>query len=319
MEVTLSRLLELVLKALCKFNEERAKSISSRFSSLDQFLRIDETEFCLGNKDAKKGKMNFTEKELLSIKKVIRENIIIPTLTPRENLLRILVSQFTNTQVSMIKSLQLDDIIVNPLLVSILKLDSPEELIRFYIYQVITRKIVTSLGFMQQNLLKYSSDDIFEGDYYPPENRGTKWNLRKDHGENRNTYVIIKTGLDKAQVLHFKRAIEDVEAQNQRAIIGEPYGNKSKPGLSHGLYKTYLPEWKAHILTGREFWAFIAGDENYPSKIIGLLNDVSHSVLKECDIVDCIEDKIASLVTIFRQKYGTLDNESIKAFLDEQW
>ena len=88
------------------------------------------------------------------------------------------------------------------------------------------------------------------------------------------TWIEVKSGpndIDKAQILHYKEKIEDIEGKGEKAYIGETYGKRSMNTITHNHYKTSLPDWEKRTLIGREFWDFVSDDPDYHKKLMILL------------------------------------------------
>ena len=93
-----------------------------------------------------------------------------------QNFIKILTKEFVNKQITMLSTISIDTFNANPILCAALNLKTPEEFVRYNAYQAIGRSIVTSMGFLVQNLLLYSNEYIFDGKAYE-EGDKTKFDL----------------------------------------------------------------------------------------------------------------------------------------------
>lgn len=226
-----------------------------------------------------------------------------------QNFIKILTKDFVNKQLSMLESISVDSFNANPILCKALNLRTPEEFVRYNAYQAIGRSIVTSMGFLVQNLLLYSNEFIFDGKTYEEGGR-TKWDLVIDKLGQVKSFLEIKSGfndMDAAQVKHYADEIQQVEQEGNKGYIGITYGKKDDATVTAGLLKMYLSDWKDKTLVGKELWDFISEDENYHIMLLEHIDSVANAVLHEVSIVQKIEDKIPVLLTEFNSKYKSLD------------
>jgi cell fate (sporulation/competence/biofilm development) regulator YmcA (YheA/YmcA/DUF963 family) len=185
-----------------------------------------------------------------------------------------------------------------------------------YAYQSISRSVVTSVGFLVQNLILYSSEYVHDGKDDELGER-TKWDVVVHKMDEIKAYLEIKSGtndINKSQIHHYRDEIELIEKQGFRAFIAETYGKREAKTVSHGLLKQYLPEWENRTLIGKELWAFITNDKEYHHKLIEMLLNASKHILANDTIIDKIEEKIKPLTKDFRKKY-----ESYNQFLRLLW
>lgn len=226
-----------------------------------------------------------------------------------QNFIKILTKDFVNKQLSMLESISVDSFNANPILCKALNLRTPEEFVRYNAYQAIGRSIVTSMGFLVQNLLLYSNEFIFDGKTYE-EGGKTKWDLVIDKLGEVKSFLEIKSGfndMDAAQVKHYADEIQQVEKEGNKGYIGITYGKKDDATVTAGLLKMYLSDWKNKTLVGKELWDFISEDENYHIMLLEHIDSVANAVLHEVSIVQKIEEKIPVLLTEFNSKYKGLD------------
>jgi hypothetical protein len=134
--------------------------------------------------------------------------LIDANLSVQENFVKILATRFISRQLLMIENMQLETLNVNPILSGALNLNNEEDLIRYYTYQAISRSIVTSAGFLVEDLLLYASDSIVGGKH-DEHGEETKWDLVVERLGEVKAYLEIKSGpndLDKAQIHHYHKA-----------------------------------------------------------------------------------------------------------------
>lgn len=322
MPASVQELIEYCLINSANLSEGKAKIVAARFGDLKTFLQTSgstykELSFVGGRK------VNLSEKDLTSIVRLQKSKLIDAKLTPQQNFIKILGMEFLNKQIRMINALRLEDLNANPILISSLKLTTPESMIKFYVYQAVARSIVTSMGYLVQDLILHSGPDIFDGKTYASKG-GTKWDFVKivKRGlKETMSWVEVKSGpndMDKAQILYYKKMIEGVERRKERGFIGETYGKRSTKTVTHGLYGIYLEDWEKRTLIGKELWTFVSGDPNYPSKLVELLKDAADRVLLSKTILEEIDQCVIKIQKEFRGTYGN-SKDSVSRYLNSLW
>lgn len=227
-----------------------------------------------------------------------------------QNFIKILTKEFVNKQITMLSTISIDTFNANPILCTALNLKTPEEFVRYNAYQAIGRSIVTSMGFLVQNLLLYSNEYIYDGKDYK-EGKKTKFDLVIDRLGEVKSFLEIKSGfndMDAGQVKHYADEIKLVEKAGNRGYIGITYGKKEDITVTAGLLKTYVPNWERKTLVGKELWDFIAESENYHTILIENIDSVANSILQNVSIVQKIEDRIEVLIREFYEKYNSLED-----------
>ena len=260
--------------------------------------------------------VKLTDKDYEKIKAFQRSGLLDAQLSIQENFIKILTTEFINRQLLMIDSMSLETLNVNPILAGALNLNNESDLIRYYAYQAISRSVVTSVGFLVQNLILYSSEFVYEG---KDDELGeqTKWDIVVHKIDEIKAYLEVKSGtndINKSQIHHYRHEIELIEQQGFRAFIAETYGKRGDKTVSHGLLKQYLPEWEKRTLIGKELWIFMTDDEEYHHKLISMLMEASKQVLANDTIIGKIEKRIEPLINDFHQKY-----QSYNQFLNALW
>jgi len=290
--------------------KEKIEMIASHHGTISSFLRGRKTDFDKLVFKVDNPKFKLTEKNYSKIEAFQNSGLLIAELSIQENFIRILTNHFISKQLLMIENLGLETLNINPILSGALNLNNETDLIRYYTYQAISRSIVTSVGFLVQNLLLYSSDCVFEGknDDLGDE---TKWDLVVKKLDQVKAYLEIKSGtndVDKAQIHHYIREIEFIEEQGYKAYIGETYGKRENQTVTHSLYESYLPDWGNRTLIGKELWEFVSGQPDYHIRLMDNLFETSSAFMANDSLIKKIEEKISPLVDDFRRKYETYDN-----------
>lgn len=281
--------------------------IATQFSTLGGFKRASINSLnSIKTVEGDRAFRPLTTKEELSITAFQREIELDKTIV--QNFIKILTKEFVNKQVTMLSTISIDTFNANPLLCTALNFKTPEEFVRYNAYQAIGRSIVTSMGFLVQNLLLYSNEYIFDGKDYK-EGEKTKFDLVIDRLGEVKSFLEIKSGfndMDAGQVKHYADEIKLVEASGNRGYIGITYGRKDDNTVTAGLLKTYVPNWEEKTLVGKELWDFISDNENYHTLLIESIDNVANATLGNISIVQKIEDRINELIEVFHKKYRSL-------------
>lgn len=295
--------------------KKKAKIIAGHFNDLTAFLAATEKDFS-SIKFIGGGVLELHKKDLAFIKEIQISKLISPKLNSQQNLCKIATEIFIKRQLAMVSVLTLDDLNCNPILISALRLQAPSEVVKFYTFQAVGRSIVTSLGFLVQDLLLYSGENIYDAKN-EESGVGTKWDLVKQKAGEIKAWIEVKSGpndLDKAQILHYQKAIEAIEKKGEKGFIGETYGKRTTKTITHGLYKQYLPNWEKRTLIGTELWDFISDDPVYHEKLIRLLTDTAGVFLGDHSLVEVIEAKVKDLTKVFEKEH-----KSVSKFMETLW
>lgn len=258
-----------------------ADVISSHYSNVDSFLKATAQDFqtrCLNSPSFGK-KLN--KKQLESVIGFQKSGLISSKRSLRDNFTFILTDSWLEKQHEHILDITLKSLNINPLLASALNLNTKEDLIDFYATQAASRSVVTSFGFLVQDLLFYSAPNIRQGALYDS-GVSNKWDLVKEGLNGALTYFEIKSGpndIDKTQLKSYMKEISTVEDNGDSAYIGITYGKKSANTATFSLFKSYFPDWEVKTLVGSELWDLISGDNNYHEEILKTLSSVPDSVI----------------------------------------
>ena len=319
MPATVQELLEYTLVNISGLSEGKARTVSARFDEVSVFLKEPKSGF--KNLQYEGGrKLNFSEEELGRIRQLQKSDILNPKASPSQNFIAILGIDFLERQIRNIRSLRLESLNANPLLIASLKLNTPKDIVRYFVYQAASRSIVTSMGYLVQDLLIHSGSDVYDGKDYPGAN-GAKWDLVKKDVKGVIAWLEIKSGpndLDKGQILSYKKMIEEVERRNGKGFIGETYGKRNSKTMTHGLYEQYLEDWDTRTLIGKELWEFVSGDKDYPNKLVNLLRMSADKVLNSKTILQEMDACVDRVLKEFIVTYGG-SKDSVSLYLNSLW
>ena len=320
MAATVQILIEFALLASChgapspEFRK-KARIVASHFGDINSFIKVTPKQL-VGLAYVGGQNVGLTKGQIETIKRVQTEGIISSKLTIQENFIKILVECFIQRQLDMIDVLTIENLNCNPILIKSLRFTTSKEVLTYYVFQSISRSIVTSLGYLVQDLLLYSGEGISDAKN-ETSGEATKWDLVKEKAGEIKAWIEVKSGpndLDKAQILHYKKEIETIEKRGERAFIGETYGKRTQNTITHALYRQYLPNWEKRTLIGHELWNFVSDDHKYHVKLTKMLHDVANVVLAKRSLLYKINEKTIKLTKVFDKNYKSVD-----AFIADLW
>lgn len=249
-----------------------------------------------------------TQKERNALQSL--QSMIDPNISIEENFIKLLTKDFIRRQEFAISNITLEGLNANPLLCKALKLNTPEEFVKFYTYSAISRSIVTSMGFLVQDLMLYSNTNVFDGKNYPA-TYGTKWDVVIEKLNGTKSYIEVKSGpndLDKTQILAYDKAINLVLQHGEEAYLGITYGKKEGQYVSTSILETYMADWREKTLIGAELWDYISDNPEYHNVLMNTIHETAESYLGDISLVQCIDNKISSLVDDFNRLYNSMDS-----------
>ena len=298
--------LEQLIKKDAKIEKTKAAVLASQFSTLDVFKNTDFLNKKIYRGDKTEIKLNVSQrKRIEDLKKFVNPNLDI-----KENWIKYLAITFVETQLVNIKSLSLETMNMNPFLIKALNLKTPDEVIRFNVYQTATRSITTSMGFTLESMVGHSGARMgVKGEWYDVVKQ-----------VNNLTYWIqVKSGpndVDKDQVVHFNSVFNKTDNKSNLAKLGIVYGKRPLNTISMNHIKKYLDSWKDRLLVGKELWDFVSDENNYHKKVLKWIEDVSSIMLHGHSINDEIEKSIVRVIKEFESKYGTGVN-GVKKYIND--
>ena len=289
--------------------KKKLEVIGSRFSTLKGFKSASIEK--LNGFKTEEGSLCFkplTPKEVNAIRTL--QNEINEKLSIEENFIHLLTKDFIAKQIRMIDSQTVESLNTNPLLCYALKFDKAEDFIKYNTYQAISRSIVTSMGFLVQDLLLYSNENVYDGKNYS-EGEHIKFDLVIDTLNGVKKFFEIKSGfndIDKGQIMLYRDELSKVEASHNEAYLGITYGKKDSDTVTSGLLQTYVKDWQEKTLVGKELWDFISGKPNYHVTLINTINNTANAVLGNESIVSQMDKKVGQLVKEFETLYNSMDD-----------
>lgn len=291
-----------------KNNKEKFNTIGCHYSTLRGFKEANIQDF--NNLTTVEGEKCFrplTIKEQQALIQ-LQENSDAD-ITLQQNFIKILTKDFIIKQGKAIDNITLEELNANPLLCRALKLNTPEEFVKFYAYSALSRSIVTSMGFLVQDLMLYSNTNVYDGKNYL-DGYGTKWDVVIEGLDGIRSYIEVKSGpndLDKTQILAYDKAINRVLANKEKAFLGITYGHPNGEYVSTSILQTYVNNWREKTLIGKELWDYISDNDSYHEILMNTIQETAEAFFDEESLISKIENKIVLLLEDFENDYGTME------------
>ncbi len=222
----------------------------------------------------------------------------------RDEQIKKLLEKFITRAAEIIGKLSAEKMIeesaINPILAKALGFTDFSSLARFYVYQRISRSLVTSFGTYMENLVKI----IVDGE------RGEWWDVIKKSPAV-NYYVSVKSGprdMNKDQTVEFSRRAKQIMEKDRKALpfIAMGYGKVAWPVITDTLRKQGLDP-KKHSFVGKELYALLSGDKNYYKKLLDFVVNVESQVIGKKTILQLMDDKVNEITKEFKKKYKDID------------
>jgi hypothetical protein len=300
-----------IIEVELDFARERARTFASGFRNFAEFLSVPKSRL-VGPMTASGKPVLRLKDEQIELLHKLRKKRLNAKQTISENYIAAISRKFATRQVEMIRAMNLDSLSVNPLLVKVLNIHTPRELVSFQVEMAATRSIVTSMGFYLEQLVWASSDNIEKAP------RDSNWDFKMTRGL-RAHWLQIKSGpndMDKDQISHWAKKIEEKISAGDEAYLGFTYGKKSAVSVTLGLLKQYLPDWEMRVMVGKELWQFVSGDPQHHTRLCNLLRQAALTVLHKSSIVSELNIAVKRITAEFEAKYGH-GEEAVEKFIRE--
>lgn len=182
----------------------------------------------------------------------------------KEQKIREKIAEYIIEMTRKYEKLKRENLAVNPFLAGALKLESEEDILKFFITQRLQRGIVTSFGSLLQEIAKILDSEANKEDIDLVIKKGDKVH-----------YVQLKSGPEgftRPALRKTKGAFSKLKVENPQCVttIAFCYGIKSQ--LSK-IWGKELYESADIVLVGKEFWDYFFGDGFY-EKLINIFKTI---------------------------------------------
>jgi len=224
-----------------------------------------------------------------------------------ENCIKLLILKFIDRNISSVSSKDtIRKLNINPFIIRGFDLKDPHRIIEFYLYQSVTRGIVTSMGDQFEKLAKVVSlnntDQAgFDGELVKD---GSRYFVQVKSGPD----VLNKDMLERLGV-HMNNAKE--EHPKCETLLGLAYGTRQQ--ISDKI-ANYLPGGLQSVKIGEEFWEFISGKKDYYQSILSTISEATGDYQQFVEVLYEMGDRAASDY----QKEETPNDSSLVGAINEQ-
>lgn len=288
------------------FGKVRAAAIASQFSTLKSFKDADFTR-PLSRADGTR--IGLTKKNVLDLGRI--QESVMPSATLNEHWVRLTVRRRGLAMIEHLQEIKLEKITMNPFLIKMLKLKTPEAVVKFNVYQSVTRSIVTSMGTALEQMVASSSGTRLG-------NRKEWYDVIKTKGK-KSYWIQVKSGpnnINVDQVKSFNEKFNETEKKkDNHARIGITYGKRGMNTVSLGLVKKYMDDWERRLLVGRELWDFASDEKNYHTKVLRWIDD-EMSEIHNKSMDGEINMVIRRILADFKKRYGK-GSAAVQRYVDE--
>ncbi len=285
----------------------KAGFIAEHFEDVQSFLKADEKRLASLRNAKKSPVLNESQiKALMLAKAEIKQGLNI-----QETWVYFLSKAFIRDQVCTIQGMTFEDLDINPLLAKVLALSDSRDIIRFNLYQSITRSIVTSWGMRVEKMLKYSGCELEDTNMGV---KGRKADLKKVI-EDKIYYLQIKSGpntMNVDMVESLNEVLDEIEKKGYFGLLGMTYGKRER--ISNQILGN-LKDAHNHTKIGKELWDFISETCDYHKKVITVIDSATQKELKT-SFIQLIEDKVNDFSKVWEQKFsGKTINEVLEEYM----
>lgn len=315
--------------------------IAEKIDSFNELFDLDKTK--LMGMTTSKGRRVFREATAEAFLELLE--FFEPSEDLTSNWVRLSTLKFVDQNIKGVEAKKgIDDLNIDPFIVREFNL-GPEEIVRFFLYQTVSRGVVTSMGDQFEKLAKISHLDTTEQPGFDGE-------LVR---EGKKFFIQVKSGpdvLNKDMLERLGQHMEKAKGENpgSEALLGLCYGT---PDQISDKIRRYLPgEGLENVMIGEEFWDFLAGEEGYYKRLLHAIYQASvsypqfkkklHEVTgkvnrgvsknqqelggtggepgadtADSSIVEVIEKKIEDLLEDWQKKYGSLDSDTVDRMIED--
>lgn len=273
-------------------SKHTAGAIGVHFSSLLKFQTSTEEAFLEITKGDKS--LLLKPEQTSSIIDIKKRYLPQNAQDAREAWTMVLIRDFVRNAIEEIENSALDNLLINPFLVKAFAFQDHREVVTFYLYQKVTRSIVTSWGFFVQHLLYHSGAD--------GTSEVTGFDLTKRLG-NRQYEFQIKSSPNTMSIEQVRQLNVHIDRLKKISssipMLGMTYGQREQINTQIASTLLGYPE---STLIGRELWDFFAEEVGYCKKMLDWIGSVMTN--EPAKFSEVLEKKRLLLIDDWELKYG---------------
>ncbi|MBM2815975.1 MAG: hypothetical protein HW421_2737 [Ignavibacteria bacterium] len=279
-------------KKVTKIGDTTAKAIADYFDcSITKFSSNQRNFIYFKNSN---GKSKLSDFQINDIDHIVNHYIKDNSLSINEIWISVLIRDFVKHSIDELKETTLENLLINPFLVKAFGFDDHKEVVTFYFYQKITRSIVTSWGFTVEGLLLCSGAENSELDGFDMQVKRKDTIYQFQIKSSPNTMSMEQVRQLNTHIRNIKDRIINIP------ILGMTYGTREQ--INSQIQSTLI-NFPDSTLIGKELWDFIADENGYCQKVLGMIDDIMKE--EPTKFSNEIENKRQFLFYDWEQKFGT--------------
>ena len=236
-----------------------------------------------------------TSSQKLRLKDI--QDDIVPSDDLRETMVKFLARKFVRTQYKLLENMKIEDFNINPFMVRLLGLRTPEEVVGYFARSNFFISVATSLGFYLEHFLIDGHPNV--------EKLKEGFDARKTDTEE--TFELeFKSGpndVNKTAMRQYNTDFQEKEKQGVTPILAMLYGTRDKSmAFTHAENELDKPDdW---VMVGKEVWEFVSDENDYDSKVMRWMDEAVDDLKFSDKILDRVELTVSRLVKEFEKKFG---------------
>ena len=245
--------------------------------------------------------------------KDIQDNIV-PSNDLRETMVKFLARKFVRTQYVLLDNMKIEDLSINPFMVRLLRLQTPEEVVGYFVRWKSFISIGTSLGYDLEHFLIAGHPNVEK----IPQTKGKGGFDARKTETGRTFEMEFKSGpndVNKIQMQKYNDKFKAKESQGVKPIMGFLYGSRNKSiSMTHAKNELDKPnEW---VKVGKEIWEFVSDKKNYHSTVMRWMDEAVDDLNFSNRILDQVDLTVSRLVKEFEEEFGK-GEEGVQKYISQ--
>ena len=251
--------------------------------------------------------VTLTSSQKLRLKDI--QDDIVPSSDLRETMVKFLARKFVRTQYKLLEDMKIEDFSINPFMVRLLGLRTPEEVVGYFARSNFFISVATSLGFYLEHFLIDGHPNV--------EKLKEGFDARKTDTEE--TFELeFKSGpndVNKTAMRQYNTDFQEKEKQGVTPILAMLYGTRDKSmAFTHANNELDKPDdW---VMVGKEVWEFVSGIDDYDSRVMGWMVEAVNDLDLSNKILDQVELTVSRLAEEFEEEFGK-GEEGVQKYISE--
>ena len=253
-----------------------------------------------------------TSSQKLRLKDI--QDDIVPSGDLRETMVKFLARKFVRTQYKLLEDVKIEDFSINPFMVRLLGLRTPEEVVGYFARSNFFISVATSLGSYLEHFVTGGHTDVEE----IPKTKG-KGGFDARKTDTKETFELeFKSGpndVNKTAMRQYNTDFQKKEKQGVTPILAMLYGTRDKSmAFTHANNELDKPDdW---VMVGKEVWEFVSGIDDYDSRVMGWMVEAVNDLDLSNKILDQLDLTVSRLAEEFEEEFGK-GEEGVQKYISE--